>query len=186
MHLSYDIFINYNDEIALLIKSGVNLMLIGSQMHLLKERLNDTKAFIAKYSNDFAIRLIAVAYCELEAHNHALAPSYRFIATDLVLEKLGTHSHVAYDWLERSLNMLPCTTTSLATVKTPPTTNIALKQFRLNVQCLWFQTIDILYPEEGHNIFDWTYDQDVIETSVMIIRQDGDKMIYYSTRSCGR
>jgi hypothetical protein len=185
----YDIFYNY-DEIQLLMRSGVAIMLLGNQMHLLQKRLKNTKAFIDEYGNDFVIDLMAIAYCDpgipLDAYDYALAPSYRFTMTDQIIEKLGDRKDIAYAWLERSLDTLPFTNTTLATLATPPTTNIRLKQFRVNLRCFWFKTIDLTYPEEGHNIFDWSFDEDVIETSVMILRHDGDKYVSYSTRSCGR
>jgi hypothetical protein len=78
------------------------------------------------------------------------------------------------------------TSTTLATLATPTTTKIRLKQFRMNLRSFLFKTIDLTYPEEGHNIFDWSFDEDVIETSVMILRHDGEKYVSHSTKSCGR
>jgi hypothetical protein len=109
-----DIFYNY-DEIKLLIRSGATIMLLGHQMHLLQKRLENAKAFINEYGNDFVIDLMAIAYCDpglpADAHDYALAPSYRFTVTDQVIEKLGDRTDIAYAWLERSLDTLPCTST---------------------------------------------------------------------------
>jgi hypothetical protein len=183
-----DVF-DKHEEIELLTKAGVNIILLGHRAHLLHQRLNDTKKFIKKYGNGFVIDLIAIAYCHPEPPVNAPGatqfPSARFAVTDRVLENLGSRPDIAYSWLEDSLSMLPCTNTSLAPFATPPTSNIRLEQFKLNLRCCWFNTIDFVLPEEASGIFDWSYDEDVIETSATIIRHDGSRYSFYSTRCSG-
>jgi hypothetical protein len=176
-------------EIALLTKAGVNIILLGRNVHLLHKRLNDTESFLQRYGNRFNIDLIAIAYCHPDSSDNAVHfPSIRFTVTDQVLENLGGRSDIAYSWLEHDLSMLPCTNSSLAPLATPPTSNIHLKQFKLNLRCCWFNTIDLVYPEETLGIFDWQYDEDVIETSVTIVRHDNNNNNYslYDTRCDGR
>jgi hypothetical protein len=176
-----------HEEIALLTKAGVNIILLGHKAHLLHKRLNHTEAFVQKYGNRFEIDLIAIAYChhDLPA-NTAHFPSIRFTVSDRVLMNLENRPYIAYSWLEPSLSMLPCTNSSLAPLATPPTSNIRLKQFRLNLRCCWFNTIDLVYPEETLGIFNWRYDEDVIETSATIVRHDGNCYSLYDTRCYGR
>jgi hypothetical protein len=181
-----DVF-DKHEEIALLTKAGVNIILLGHNAHLLHKRLNDTQSFVQKYGNRFEIDLIAIAYCHPDSSaNAAHFPSIRFTVTDQVLENLGSRSDIAYSWLEHSLSMLPCTNSSLAPLATPPTSNIRLKQFKLNLRCCWFHTIDLVYPEETLGIFDWQYDEDVIETSATIVRHDNNNYTLYDTRCYGR
>jgi hypothetical protein len=181
-----DVF-DKHEEIALLNRAGVNIILLGHKAHLLHERLNNAKLFVQKYGDRFEIDLIAIAYCHPDSSaNTAHFPSIRFTVADHVLEKLGSRSDIAYSWLERSLSMIPCTNSSLAPIATPPTSDIRLKQFRLNLRCCWFNTIDLTHPEETHGIFDWRYDEDVIETSATIVRHDGNDYSLYDARCYGR
>jgi hypothetical protein len=181
-----DVF-DKHEEIALLTKAGVSIILLGYNAHLLHKRLNDAESFVRRYGNRFEIDLIAIAYCHPDSSaNAAHFPSIRFTVTDQVLEKLGSRSDIAYSWLEHILSMLPCTNSSLAPLATPPTSSIRLKQFRLNLRCCWFHTIDLVYPEEALGIFDWQYDEDVIETSATIVSHDGSHYSLYDTRCYGR
>jgi hypothetical protein len=104
------------------------------------------------------IDLIAIAYCHPDSStNIALCtqmPSVRFTVNHKVLMQLGNKANLAYHWLEHDRTMLPCTNSSLTSVETPAITNIRLKQFKLNLQCLWFNTIDFVFPEEAYSIFD--------------------------------
>jgi hypothetical protein len=183
-----DVF-NECEEIELLTKAGVNILLLGRHAHLLTERLKNTAKFIHKYGNDFIIDLIAIAYCCPDSLTNTTVstqfPSVRFTVTEEILARLGSQADLAYFWLEHDLTMLPCTNTSLASLQTPATTNIRLKQFKLNLRCFWFNTIDFVYPEEAYGIFDWSYDEDVIETSSTLLRHDGEKIAFYDTRSYG-
>ena len=189
MNLVDDIFLD-SDEIKILLDAGVKIILLGHQLHLLHDRLRDAKDFTRRYGNSFTIDLIAVAYCNPHIPTtdvtYALSSALRFTITDRLLEKLGSNASIAYSWLERDLQLLPCTNTSLAPYETPESTNIRLRLFKLNLRCLWFSTIDFVYPEEAQNIFDWSYDPDAIETAVMIISYCDNKFKYFSTRSCGR
>jgi hypothetical protein len=166
-----DVF-DKHEDIARLTKAGVSIILLGHNVHLLHQRLKDAESFVRKYGNRFMIDLIAIAV--------------RFTLTNRVLEKLGSRSDIAYTWLERSLSMVPCTNSSLASLVTPPTSNIRLHQFRLNIRCCWFNTIDLVHPEETSGIFDWSYDEDVIETSATIVRHDGKQYSFYDTKCAGR
>jgi hypothetical protein len=181
-----DVF-DKHEEIALLTKAGAKIVLLGRKAHLLHERLENAELFVRKYGNHFQIDLIAIAYCPADSTvNAGHFPSLRFTVSDQVLEKLGSRSDIAYSWLEHSLSMLPCTNSSLAPLATPPTSNIRLKQFRLNLRCCWFNTIDLVYPEETLGIFDWSYDEDVIETCFTVVSHDGNHYSFHSDRCDGR
>lgn len=124
-----DVFAEY-DDIKLLTKAGARIILLGHGVHLLHQRLNDTETFIKRYGHDFVIDMIAIAYCQPEPSLNApigmQIPSLRFTVTDQLLEKLGSRSDLAYFWLESSLDVLPCTETTLAPLMTPPTSHIRL------------------------------------------------------------
>lgn len=148
-----DVF-DKHEEIDLLTKAGVNIILLSYKADLLHERLEDAESFVQKYGNRFEIDLIAIAYYHPDSSaNTTHFPSVRLTVTDQVLEKLGIRSDIAYSWLEHSLSMLSCTNSSLAPLAMAPTSNIRLKQFKLNLRCCWFNTIDLVYLEETHGIF---------------------------------
>jgi hypothetical protein len=65
-----DVF-DKHEEIALLTKAGVNIILLGHNAHLLHKRLNDTQSFVQKYGNRFEIDLIAIAYCHPDSSANA-------------------------------------------------------------------------------------------------------------------
>jgi hypothetical protein len=184
-----DVF-NKWEEIELLTRAGINIILLGRHAYLLTERLRNTDNFIHKYGNDFTIDLIAIAYRSPESVTGTAVistqtPSVRFTVNEKILTQLGSQADLAYSWLEHDVAMLPCTNTSLASFETPATTNIRLKQFKVNLRCSWFNTIDFVYPEEAYGIFDWSYDEDVIETSSTLLRHDGEGITLYDTRSYG-
>lgn len=190
MNPIHDVFYHF-EEVETLMKAGVKFMLLGHQLPLLRKRLETTEGtrdFIEKYGNDFVIDVIAIAYHRpepIQALSYLQSPSFRFTVSDGLLKKLGSSAHIACVWLEDDLNLLPCTNSSLAPCRTPKTTNIRLQLFKLNLRCLWFSTIDLIYPEDAHNIFDWSFDEDVIETSVLIASWDAEHIELYHTRSMG-
>jgi hypothetical protein len=68
---------------------------------------------------------------------------------------------------------------------TPPTSNIRLQQFRLNLRCCWFNTIDFVYPDEALGIFDLASDTDMFSTSGLVIKHDGEAYFFVEMRSNG-
>lgn len=101
--------------------------------------------------------------------------------TDQIIQKLGKRADIAHSWFEQSLSTLPCTNTSLAPMATPLTSNIRLEQFRLNLRCCWFNTIDFVYPDEALGIFDLSLDRDTLSTSVIVIKHDGKDYSFFNT-----
>jgi hypothetical protein len=191
MNPIHDVFYEF-EEVETLLKAGVKFMLLGHQSALLTERLKSTQNtinFIEKYGNDFVIDVIAIAYHRpepIQALSYLHSPSFRFTVSEGLLKKLGSSAHIAHAWLEHDLSLLPCTNSSLAPCRTPETTNIRLQLFKLNLRCLWFNTIDFVYPEEAYNIFDWSFDEDVIETSVLIASWHAEEIQLYNTKRMGR
>lgn len=188
MHPTRDVFINY-DEITLLAQSGLHFLLVGDQLPLLRQRLRDATRFIERYGDEYVINLVVIAYCDpevpLNAPGYAYAPSLRFTVTDRLLERLGERSDLAHFWLEHSLDTLPCTQTSLAIIETPETSNVRLKQFKLNLRSLWFNTIDLLHPSDNFDIFNWSDDEDSIETSIMLVRHNKKGLVFHDTKATG-
>ncbi|OAL42636.1 hypothetical protein IQ07DRAFT_650835 [Pyrenochaeta sp. DS3sAY3a] len=184
-----DIFVDI-DLISALLQAGVKIMLLGCQLQLLFKRLNRTEDFIHQHGNDFIIDLIAIGYrcpeTSMKTPQQGYLPSDRFVVSDKILKKLGTNSWIAHRWMQKDSLTLPCMETALSLMETPKTTNIRLKHFKLNQSCAQSNTINLIYPDETLNIFDWTFDPDVIETSVLIVRHDGKNIVLYSTKTCGR
>jgi hypothetical protein len=186
MNPIHDVFYDCH-EVDILIRAGVKIVLLGHRLKLLYERLRDPTKFLKEYGDNFIIDLVAIAYCRPDQTNPLLQlPSTRFVVTDQLLERLGQDASIAYAWLEHDLRLLPCTNTCLAPYRTPETTNMRVQLFKLNLRCFWFNTIDLVHSEETENIFDWSFDKDIIETSVMIISWNDKGLGLYNTRSSGR